>query len=126
VEPQFVSTADPIPDSEIPAWAQGIDETLPVDMPLPAAGPQRWLIIYFQRSGDDNNDRRRLRRVHGVLTQYPGKDRFSIVIEGPDRNETFEFPNHTTGYCEELLRDLVSLVGDERNVEVFDPPTDVF
>jgi DNA polymerase III subunit alpha len=80
---------------------------------------QRWLVVYFPRSGDDDRDRRRLARLHGLLVSYPGKDRFSIIVEGPQQSEKLDFPNHTTGYCEDLVRDLLSVVQTEHNIEVY-------
>jgi DNA-directed DNA polymerase III PolC len=83
--------------------------------------PQRWLMIYFKRSGDAERDRRKLLRLHGILTSYPGKDRFTIVLEDNKQSYSMEFPNHTTGYCEDLKKDVLSIVGDA-NLEVFDAP----
>jgi hypothetical protein len=96
-----------------------LDLALANEKPVP---PERWMLIYLQRSDDADQDRRRLRRIHGLLTQYPGKDRFTIVIE--DRKSAFkmEFPNDTTDYCEDLVKDLLTVVGEERNIEVFDRP----
>ncbi|MBC6937575.1 MAG: DNA polymerase III subunit alpha [Chloroflexi bacterium] len=110
VEPQF---APPPPD---PAWNDDLPDFLP-EKPAPAA--QRWVMVYFQRSGDADKDRRKLRRLHGLLLQYPGQDRFSIVVEGRGQAFTMEFPNHTTDYCDDLVAELSSVVG-ENNIEVFD------
>ncbi len=84
--------------------------------------PERWVMVYLQRSGDDEKDRRRLRKLHGILTQYPGHDRFTIVIE--DRRQAFkmEFPQDTTDFCDELRQDILTIVADERNIAVFDRP----
>ena len=114
--------------SSAPAWA--VESTNDIDDPLdddiylpeaPAAKPPRWLMIYFKRTDEPDKDRRRLTRLHGILTSYPGDDRFTIVVE--DRKQTYkmEFPNHTTSDCEELRRDLLSVVG-EGNIEVYDAP----
>jgi DNA-directed DNA polymerase III PolC len=86
-----------------------------------APEPQRWLMIYFKRSDDAERDRRKLLRLHGILTSYPGKDRFTIVLEDNKQSYSMEFPNHTTGYCEDLKKDVLSIVG-EANLEVFDAP----
>lgn len=110
VEPQF---APPPPD---PAWNDDLPDFLP-EKPAPPA--QRWVMVYFQRSGDADKDRRKLRRLHGLLLQYPGQDRFSIVVEGRGQAFTMEFPNHTTAYCDDLVAELSSVVG-ENNIEVFD------
>lgn len=122
VEPQLAAAGrgavPPILD-----WQDGseidLDDLPPLEeKPL----PPRWLVVYMQRSEDADKDRRRLRRLHGILIGYPGNDRFSIVIE--DRKQSFkmEFPNDTTSYCEELVKDLLAVVGEERNIEVYDRP----
>jgi hypothetical protein len=73
--------------------------------------------VHFQRSNDTDKDRRRLRRIHSTLIQYPGSDRFTIVIGGSGKPGTMDFPNHTTGWCEELRQDLSAIVGEE-NIKV--------
>jgi hypothetical protein len=62
-------------------------------------------------SGDRDRDVRRMRAVHGLLASYPGQDRFCFrVVEGY-RTWQLEFPNDTTGYCEELEVRLLRLLG---------------
>jgi DNA polymerase-3 subunit alpha len=96
-----------------------LDELPPLeDKPM----PPRWLVVYLQRSADADKDRRRLRRLHGILRGYPGSDRFSIVIEDEKQSFKMEFPNDTTSYCDDLLKDLLAVVGEQRNVEVYDRP----
>jgi hypothetical protein len=88
---------------------------------LPKGENDRWLMVYFKRSSDADKDRRRLTRIHGILTSYPGDDRFTIVIE--DRNQSFkmEFPKQTTDFCPELQKDLTTIVG-EGNIEIYERP----
>jgi DNA polymerase III subunit alpha len=81
-----------------------------------------WLLIYFQRSGNDDKDRRRLVRLHGLLVSYHGHDRFSITIEGNGSSQRLEFPNHTTGYCDELVEKLLTIVDTMDNIEIFTNP----
>jgi DNA-directed DNA polymerase III PolC len=99
-----------------------LEDDLPLDEERPA--PPRWLMIYFKRSDDPDKDRRRLTRLHGILTSYPGQDRFSIVVEDKRSSFKMEFPNHTTSDCDELRRDLLAVVG-EGNLEAFDNPQTV-
>jgi hypothetical protein len=99
--------------------ADPLDEDLLLDGPTII--PPRWLMIYFKRTDEPDKDRRRLTRLHGILTSYPGDDRFTIVVEDRKQSYKMEFPNHTTSDCEELRRDLLSVVG-EGNIEVFDAP----
>ncbi len=64
------------------------------------------LIVRFERSDDVARDRRRLRRIHGLLVQYPGVDRFRIELHSSRQKVVLDFPNHTTGYCDTLVADL--------------------
>lgn len=76
-------------------------------------GERRRLTIRLERTNNVDRDRRRLRRVHNLLVKYPGKDQFILVIEGAGKTTPLAFPNHTTGYCEDLHHDLVAIVGEE-------------
>jgi hypothetical protein len=119
VEPQVV--ADPVPNGEA-TWYGDDTITLTDEFDAaPGAAAERWLMVYYQRSGDDEKDRRRIRKLHGILTSYPGSDRFTIVIEGRKQSLTMEFPNHTTAYCDDLIRDLMTTVGEE-NIRIFERP----
>jgi hypothetical protein len=86
-----------------------------------------WVDVYLQRTGDDDRDRRTLGRVHGLLTSYPGNDRFTIIIEGGEYPMVVEFPNHSTYACPELWQDLMQVLKDENNIKItlltpeFDP-----
>lgn len=77
--------------------------------------------VRFQRSDDLDRDRRRLRRIHGVLVSYAGQDRFRIVLCGGEHEVNLDFPNHTTGYCPALLAELSVIPG----VQVVFQPSDV-
>jgi hypothetical protein len=85
----------------------------PASAPLP-----RRVIVTLQASGDKDRDIRRIRRLHGLLTSYPGEDHFEFrVMEYNQRNYQLAFPNETTGYCQALERQLTELLGPGR-VEV--------
>lgn len=120
LEPQLA-----VASRDVPNWSAGLDLTADDEEEVifddEEKIPERWLMIYFHRSDDPDKDRRRLTRLHGILTSYPGQDRFTIVIEDKRQNFKMEFPNHTTSYCEDLERDLVSIIG-EGNLAVFDSP----
>jgi hypothetical protein len=59
----------------------------------------------------------RLRRIHGIITSYPGNDRFAFQVFEGSRGYLLEFPNATAGITEELIEKLQQLVGAE-NVRV--------
>ena len=61
-----------------------------------------------RQTGDPARDKRRLKRIHGLLTRYPGADRFSLIVEDEGRRVRVDFPNHTTHYCAELASEEIS------------------
>lgn len=128
----------PAPISQEPVYAEAAPATngttavsTPVGeimFPLPGAveagdsdRARHWVYVYMQRSGDDAQDRRRLKRIHNCMTAFYGDDRFSIIIEGKEQSFKLEFPHHTTYYCEGLQEKLAKIVG-EGNVEVIERP----
>jgi DNA polymerase-3 subunit alpha len=92
----------------------------PADRLAPPTGENAELhmvTIVLRSGGDRQRDVRRMRRVIGMLTSYPGRDRFALRIFENGRHFLLEFPNDTTGLNPDLLRDLKTLVGDD-NVRV--------
>jgi len=86
--------------------------------PLPSAGEQvRMITVVLRSSGDKTRDVLRLRRIHGTVMSYPGNDRFAFHVFERSRGYLLEFPNFTTGVCQELLSRLQFLVGPD-NVRV--------
>lgn len=79
--------------------------------------PPRMLTIILRASNDRQRDVRRLKRIHGIVQSYPGRDKCSLMVFEGGRRYLLEFPNETTGICSELMRSLIELVG-EGNVTV--------
>jgi DNA polymerase-3 subunit alpha len=79
--------------------------------------PPRMLTVILRSTNDRERDVRRLRRIHGMLLSYPGRDKFAFLVFETGRRFLLEFPNDTTGICSELIRKLIELVG-EGNVKV--------
>ncbi len=79
-------------------------------------GESYLLQLYLRSSGDRKRDTLRMRRVHGLLSSYPGTDRFIFQVFEASRRYHLEFPNNTTGYCRELHTQLLDLLG-EGNVQ---------
>ncbi len=71
------------------------------------------ITIMLESSGDRHRDSLRLRRVHGLLTSFPGNDHFAFLLYEASRRYHLEFPNSTTGYCPELHGQLVDLLGKD-------------
>ncbi len=79
--------------------------------PPPPAEARR-VVITLRSSGDKDRDVRKMKRIHGLLTSYPGADQFEFrVQEAGLPGVQLRFPNHTTGYCEALERQLTDLLG---------------
>ncbi len=79
-----------------------------------APGPRQRVVVTFFGSGDKERDSRILRRAHGLLTSYSGRDSFEFLIfEDQEHSYQVRFPNDSTGYCEALARQLSDLLGPE-------------
>jgi DNA polymerase III subunit alpha len=80
-------------------------------------GAVHMITVAFRSTGDKTRDVLRLRRIHGIITSYPGNDRFAFHVFERGRGYLLEFPNFTIGYCPELLSRLSGLIGKE-NVRI--------
>lgn len=69
--------------------------------------------VEIHATGDKKRDALRMRRVHGLLTSYPGDDRFAFHVYEGSRQYVLEFPSSTTGYCAELRQQLEGLLGED-------------
>jgi DNA polymerase-3 subunit alpha len=78
----------------------------------PGESEKRIVVIAMRSTGDKHRDALRMRRVHGLLSSYPGKDHFAFIVHEASRHYRLEFPSSTTGYCPELQTQLEHLVGD--------------
>ena len=121
IEPQFGSQNGQDPEWATDGNGSASDDANPfTDMlDIDDTTERRHITVEFERSDYPERDRRRLRRVHGAFMGFPGKDKFSIVISGNGKPTILDFPNHTTGWCKELRRDLISIVGESKiNIKV--------
>jgi DNA polymerase-3 subunit alpha len=80
-------------------------------------GTVRMLTVVLRSTGDKMRDVLRLRRIHGIISTYPGNDRFGIHIFERGHGYLLEFPNFTCGATRELLDRLNSLLGAE-NIKI--------
>lgn len=71
------------------------------------------LTVVLRSTGDQTRDVLRLRRIHGIILSYPGRDRFGLQVYERGRFFLLEFPNSTCGVCQELLDRLALLIGVE-------------
>jgi DNA polymerase-3 subunit alpha len=91
----------------------------PIMSPIPPTDGSsvRMLTVVLRPTGDKVRDSLRLRLIYGRLISYPGNDRFAFHIFEKGHGHLLEFPNFTTGVCQDLLIQLHALVGAE-NVRV--------
>jgi len=77
-----------------------------------------YMITLLIRSlGDKTRDELKLRRIHGIITSYPGNDRFAFHLFEKGRGYLLEFPNYTVGLCDEMMVRLQPIVGKD-NIRV--------
>jgi DNA polymerase-3 subunit alpha len=81
--------------------------------PIGEEGDIHMLTVILRSRGDKARDGLRLRRIHGIITSYPGKDRFALQMFERGHVYLLEFPNYTVGLCDEMLDRLYILVGRE-------------
>ena len=98
---------DPSLSGELPRYL------VPPTTPVAEDGTVQMITIIFRTTGDKTRDVLRLRRIHGIITSYPGVDRFAFHVFERGRGYLLEFPNFTVGYCPELLSRLIHLIGSE-------------
>ena len=75
-------------------------------------GEVKMVTVILETTGDRQRDALRMRRVHGLLTSYPGNDRFEFLLFEASRRYQVDFPSSTTGYCPELHAQLTSMLGE--------------
>ena len=64
------------------------------------------------RSGKQAQDVQTLRKIHTLLTDHPGPDRFTIrLIGGLTKPVELAFPNETTHFSPELVQQLTTMLG---------------
>jgi len=106
----------PDPQSSVETLAQSV--TLPpyIISPRPSDEEEKsikMVTIILRSTGDQTRDVLRLHRIYGILTSYPGKDRFAFHVFERGRGYLVEFPNSLAGLCPELIERLNNLVGSE-------------
>jgi DNA polymerase-3 subunit alpha len=77
------------------------------------AEKSRTIRISLRHQESREQDQRRVRRVIGELTRHPGNDRFKLQIFEDGKEYMIEYPNDTTGICDQLLSTLYEIVGQE-------------
>jgi DNA polymerase III subunit alpha len=106
---QPVAAASPMPPTAQAAVAGS--PIPPTIIAQPKIEGPRMIVLFLRETGDRARDTRRLRILYGLLTSYPGADRFAFHISEAQRTYRLEFPANTTAWCAELERQVNQLVG---------------
>lgn len=79
------------------------------------------IVVTLHTTGNQELDKRRIRRVYDTFVSHPGEDRFAFVIMESDGGRVeLDFVNDTTHYCDDLQRQLFKFVTpDVIDVEAF-------
>jgi DNA polymerase-3 subunit alpha len=117
--PPAAVNAEPLPERAEALPPPSIVAALPAQQDPMAASPEetqyprQMVTVYLRASGDRTRDILHLRRIHGTLISFPGEDQFALFMIEAGRSYVLEFPNYTTGVCEDLLGRLRLLVGGD-------------
>ncbi|MCU0489205.1 MAG: hypothetical protein MUE67_09660, partial [Anaerolineales bacterium] len=101
-EPEKVLDPAPLPRYLVPPTVVATED-----------GSVHMITVLFRTTGDKTRDVLRLRRIHGIITSYPGNDRFAFHVFERGRGYLLEFPNFTIGFSPELVTRLSNLIGSE-------------
>ena len=112
-----VDESDPIEPVVAPQnMDRELSEAPPAFSPAPLEtfldGEVKMVTVLLETTGDRQRDALRMRRVHGLLTSYPGNDRFEFLLFEASRRYQVDFPSSTTGYCPDLHAQLTSMLGE--------------
>ena len=75
--------------------------------------PPQQITVLLRSTGDKERDKRRIKMLHGMLTSFHGRDKFSFHIFENGKGHLIDFPNDTTRICSELTERLKRLMGEE-------------
>jgi hypothetical protein len=65
------------------------------------------------------NYKLRIKWAYNVFTSFPGKDSFAVVVYEEDgRCFELDFPNHSTGHCDELTEQLLKIVESPDDIDM--------
>ncbi len=104
--------------SEYPEIEEDEDDLIFPDKPKKKP---KLLTIIIKREPDNPIESiiRKMKRVHGLITSYPGRDQFAFLIKEGGKTNLVEFPDTMTNICEELLSKIRKEIG-EKNIQIED------
>ena len=90
------------------------------DEARPESQQARQIAVVMEATDEPDKDKRKLARIHNTLIQYPGSDKFTIVIRRDGADTPLSFPDKSTQICAALLADLRGIVGGDHLITVAD------
>jgi DNA polymerase-3 subunit alpha len=121
-----IGEADSKPKAEAPQGmvVQAVEASLDTVAKLPSlyapaahtddrSQPPQLITVLLRPTGDRERDKRRIRILHGTLTAYKGRDKFSFQIFEGGKGHLIDFPNDTTRVGPDMLARLKKLMGEE-------------
>ena len=75
------------------------------------------VVVRIEPNAQPGSSSRRIRRLHGLISSYPGRDQVAFMIIEMGKVYLVDFPNVHTHICNELLMKLRDQVGDE-NIQI--------
>ncbi len=95
-----------------------LDEDTQRDLTVDEDGPAKCIIVTLRPTRDLFSYSMRTKWAYNILTSFPGKDQFKFIVFEDERNYELEFPHITTGYCDELMSQLKSVVSGPDDIEI--------
>jgi DNA polymerase-3 subunit alpha len=85
---------------------------IPVEKTVPQSVERHRLFINIQQTKDEAGDVARLGKIMSILKTYPGRDEVRLNVVNGGTAIPLKIPSLQTGYCSELQKRLVELVGE--------------
>ncbi len=80
---------------------------------------QLTLVMRVQPNAPAGSSERRVKRLIGIVSSYPGHDRFSLMIMEKGKVYLVDYPDVHTHICDDMMARLTEILGEE-NIQVED------
>lgn len=75
------------------------------------------VVVHIEPNAQPGSSGRRIRRLHGLVSSYPGRDHVAFMIIEGGKVYLVDFPNVHTNICRDLLNKLREQVGED-NIQI--------